>query len=180
MKIKNKKGFTLIELLVVVLIIGILAAIALPQYKKAVWKSRAANLQTQINAIGSAIQRYYLVHDTWASEFDDLDIDIAGTSKTDTICGLTNAGGKSLIQGDGFGLKIQQSPHNTAYAVFTSGPYACGGFAYYTGINPSGTKLYCVEIPINDSFPGEQGDFCEKIMGYSFVKELGGVNWFTD
>ena len=134
---KNIKGFTLLELLVVVLIIGILAAIALPQYKKAVWKSRASNLYTQINAIGSAIQRHYLVHDSWASEFDGLDIDIAGESTTGTVCGIVDAGGKSLIRGNNFALKIQGSPHNTAYAIFTSGPYSCGGFAYYTGINPS-------------------------------------------
>jgi type IV pilus assembly protein PilE len=76
MKSKKEKGFTLIELLVVVLIIGILAAIALPQYRIAVLKSRAAAALPMLKAIYQAEERYRLITGDHTTNFNDLDITI--------------------------------------------------------------------------------------------------------
>lgn len=63
----NKRGFTLIEVLVVVLIIGILAAVAVPQYQKAVTKARLTEWVTTVKALSQAIDLYVL-ENGWPDE----------------------------------------------------------------------------------------------------------------
>ena len=67
-------GFTLIELLVVVLIIGILAAIAVPQYQKAVLKARASEALLQGKALLTAEKSYVLSNGVMTADLDSLDI----------------------------------------------------------------------------------------------------------
>jgi prepilin-type N-terminal cleavage/methylation domain-containing protein len=77
---KNNKGFTLIELLVVVLIIGILAAIAVPKYQIAVEKSIMQEAILNLKAIAQANDRFFLANNRYADaeEISKLDITIPG------------------------------------------------------------------------------------------------------
>ena len=72
---KMSKGFTLIEMLVVVLIIGILAAVALPQYKYIVLKTHFTDLKSSLNSIKDAEERYFVAKGEYTDNRNNLDIE---------------------------------------------------------------------------------------------------------
>ncbi len=71
-RMHGKKGFTLIELMIVVAIIGILAAIAIPNFLKYQAKSKQSEAKTNLGAIGTSAEAWRAEHDTYVATKSDL------------------------------------------------------------------------------------------------------------
>ena len=158
-------GFTLIELLVVVLIIGILAAVALPQYQAAVTRTRLAELQILTRSIKDAEERYFMANGEYTNAFSDLDISLPGTGFPDeaknwkptahTFCVLsaprdvycTNSRGGALVSAWQIWLdQATGAPYTLCYAYEENkaAEKAClsmGGVLRHSG---NGMKYYAV------------------------------------
>lgn len=169
------KGFTLIELLVVVLIMGVLAAIALPQYKRAFIKSKAAQMYDAVAAMARSAQTFYMVQGEWPIAFNELDINYEGPKTDFSICLNSTIYGEVILKDD---LEYiihkgsSSNPYNHISVRFIEGPYKCTGFAFFLSYkeNPSlQNRLLCYERTDTSvrGVKNEIGDFCEKIMGYN-------------
>ena len=111
----TKKGFTLIELLVVVLIIGILAAMAMPQYFKAVERSRMTEADQLLSSIAQAQQRKYLQINKYSTDFGVLDVAPKGAAGTT----FYTKGDPVKGGGNGFAVTLSGTDYDLGSATAT-------------------------------------------------------------
>ena len=162
--LNNGKAFTLIELLVVVLIIGILAAVAVPQYQKAVWKSRATQLLTTVRSLANAQEIYKMASGDYSTAISELDIDFSSLIPRNTATLGSYVPSTDAVRGDDWTEIIinRDNRFTLSTAFFIAGPYKGAGFFFphYDEDNVLDKKIYCIER--TDLIT--EGVFCTKLF----------------
>ncbi len=152
--------------MIVVLIIGILAGIALPQYRRAKEKAEASELLITAKAVHEAQQRYFLTNGEYAKKFDDLDVNLSGYER----------GGCKHLSMFGYMTDCFSNDKNTVHietggsilALRKTGKYKRSGFSFLNGAE---NKLICYEYSLTD--------FCSKLFKCNLNFGNGTNNYYS-
>ena len=185
----DTKAFTLIELLVVVLIIGILAAIALPQYQKAVEKSKATQALTMLKSVYQAAKAYSLANGNWPTSFDELAVDIPWTGTEKWATGGVMSLGRS---NEDWALQLSASGDYGRGVLVgrISGPYVGAAFSI-NEVSRSSSEgrekiptetIICIEGHANNEvinpFTQVTGNYCAKLFKGTLINTGHASNYF--
>jgi prepilin-type N-terminal cleavage/methylation domain-containing protein len=113
---RGRKGFTLVELAVVIIIIGILAAFAVPRFLDSVERSKAGEALNYLAAVRSAQERFQIRQGTYADDLTKLDIQMPDP-KYFTV-GTPGPGSTSSLE-DSWTLTLTRSGNAGGYGAYT-------------------------------------------------------------
>ena len=158
-------AFTLIELLVVVLIIGILAAIALPQYRIAVLKARFTQAKVLATSIANAEEVYYMANNKYTIDFDDLDVSLPPHND-------------ETVSGTSYTARTFDWGHCTLWSSGVASCYIQNGtlgfgqaFIYSTDSQLPATKQQC--LAYNEDLNSVENKLCRNETGLTEPSEMG-------
>jgi prepilin-type N-terminal cleavage/methylation domain-containing protein len=136
-----RTGFTLVELAVVIVIIGVLAAFAVPRFRASVERSKAAESFNYLASVQAAQERYHARQSTYATNLTDLDIQMTAP-KYFTVPETFTAGATGDLE-DSWTLTLTRSGATAGYGeytvTFTETGYDSENSDIIADINPMGT-----------------------------------------
>jgi general secretion pathway protein G len=122
-----RKGFTLVEILIVVIILGILAAIVIPQFTDASTQARESSLRSNLQTVRSQIELYKVQHN------DSLPASTGGVDFPTAMTGKTDVTGAVSTDPNAYGPYLQQmptNPFNNKNTVGTDGTAGSGTYGW--------------------------------------------------
>jgi len=122
--VKKLRGFSLIELMIVVVIVGILAAVAVPSYMNSVQKTRRADAKEALVSAAAAMERYFFTHNSYTETLSSVGV-VSNLSKDGYYVILAvspdNADGSSKISCTTGGANATIYPCFKLHAIAVSG-----------------------------------------------------------